>query len=184
MALQFDGTNDQVDHGDIAALDGVDALTLLWWMRYTTDESLSGFLNKGPFNAETFLVRRSGAVTGLHFGSESSSGTGAYTAAGTLATGAWAHWACVYKGAGAANGDKIKIYKDGINQSLTYVGTMPATLASTAASLLVATNSFGYQACELAHLKIYTAELLAAEIVQELHRRRPCRTADLQVWAP
>jgi hypothetical protein len=45
----------------------------------------------------------------------------------TFSTGVWYHVACVYNGGGATNADKCKIYINGSNQSLTFVGTFPTS---------------------------------------------------------
>ena len=52
-------------------------------------------------------------------------------------TDGWHHVAMAYDGAGSTNADKLKVYVDGVEQSLTYSGTLPVEAFKNGASNLV-----------------------------------------------
>ena len=96
------------------------------------------------------------------------------TAGAVLAVGVWVHLACVYDGAGAANADRQKIYINGINQTLTFGGTVPATLgdASTAVFTLMgnSTGGLGFGNGKVELFKVWVgAALTAGAVVQEMN---------------
>lgn len=55
-----------------------------------------------------------------------------YTTDANLSTGTWYHVAFVFNGAGADNAARLKIYVNGSPKSMSYNGTIPATLVQTA----------------------------------------------------
>lgn len=68
-----------------------------------------------------------------------------------------------YNGAGATNADKLKLYVNGIQQTLTYAGTIPSTTANLATAPLYiqgtgTTTLNGW----IRKLRLYTTELSAA----------------------
>lgn len=61
----------------------------------------------------------------------------ATTAVGLLAIGVWTHVVAVFDGAGALNADRLKIYVNGVSQTLAFNGTIPATIRNGTAPLIV-----------------------------------------------
>jgi hypothetical protein len=53
-----------------------------------------------------------------------------------LFAGIWYHVALVYDGTQATNADRAKIYVNGVAQSLTFLGTIPAALVTSPASVI------------------------------------------------
>ncbi|MHC4792294.1 MAG: LamG-like jellyroll fold domain-containing protein, partial [Planctomycetota bacterium] len=51
--------------------------------------------------------------------------------------GEWAHLGVVFDGGGAANADRLKLYINGTQRTLTYAGTIPATTTDSTANLLL-----------------------------------------------
>jgi pimeloyl-ACP methyl ester carboxylesterase len=60
-----------------------------------------------------------------------------YTAAGVISPGNWYHVAAVFDGTQTGNANRLKIYLNGVQQSLSFNGTIPATTSS-----LLANQSF------------------------------------------
>lgn len=52
----------------------------------------------------------------------------------------WHHIAWVYDGDGAANADRLKGYLDGVEQSLTFNGTIPATLLNGSSNVIAGSD--------------------------------------------
>lgn len=114
-------------------------------------------------------------------------GNSGSTPASSQTNGVWEHWAFVYDGNGAANADRLKIYKAGVNQSLTFVGTIPASAADGGTEpIYAARDSRGsvFLNGRLAFIKLWTVALTAAEVAQEVFSYRAVRTADLVLAAP
>lgn len=186
MSLLFTGGADQTSHGDIAAVDGAAALTVMAWLR---PDSI-GISNGSGIG---YLFEKNGSDGPSAALNDATMGDiRAYTDTGNsgrtgvvLAVSTWAHVAYVFDGAGVGNAARLKVYVDGISQSLTFVGTIPATLPSSTAALLLGTPYSGRALLgRVAFLKAWTAALSAAEVLNEMRARRPHRTANLFLWAP
>ena len=188
MALDCDGVDDQVDHGDIAGIDSGAVLTVMCWANVDTVPTIeTAYVGKvvagtpyvflfGPTtdNKVMFLAGAAGSANGK-------------SPALTQTNGVDEHWAVVYDGAGAANADKVKMYKNGIDQTLTFTGTFPATLADGGTEpVYAARDSRGsvFLNGRVSHIKLWLAALTAAEVAQEFNSYRPVRTANLSLWAP
>lgn len=189
MALLLDGIDDFVSYGDINALDGVAALTIDCWVNW---QSVNGD-NKGivvkvggssPYlTTFAFYMNNPGIIEFLtdyglgHRGSSPSN---------TLVANTWTHTAAVYDGSGAENADRVKIYKDGVLQTLSFTGTMPATLGNTSEIVQCGKIDQGpsFSNFSIENLRIWTAVFPNNKIVQSMNSRRPIQTADLKLWAP
>lgn len=190
MALDLDGVDDEVNHGDIAAFDGTATFSCMCWVNI--DDMTGVYV---PFIAKivsatpycfVFGTRVSLASTVFVAIGAAGSNYGE-TASGTRIDGVTEHWAFTYDGGGAANADRLKIYKDGIAQSLTYTGTIPATSSDAGTDpVRVGRNQRDATFADgrIAFVKAWSVALTAAEIAQEAHSYRPIRTAGLLIWAP
>jgi hypothetical protein len=133
VALDFDGSNDIVDVGDVSALNGTSQYTIEMWVKFdsfapndtvfakrVSDNDRAAMLQ--VFSADGRLavaVNNGYAVT-----SESRN------------SGTWYHLAVVYDGTQATNAERLKLFVDGSPQALTYPFTgfdvVPATTPGTA----------------------------------------------------
>lgn len=141
-ALDFDGTNDYVTIGDVAALDGASQLTFEAWIKpqtaatgerifskeTTTSTDGTGMALFGASGDQLFLSTRNGVNATGNTGS-------------VLTIGSWNHVAYVFNGSGTGNSERLRCYVNGIEQSLTYNGTVPSTLTSNAQSLTLGIRS-------------------------------------------
>ena len=187
MALDFDGVDDGVEHGDIAGIDGTATLTVMLWTYVDTLELSAAFSSKSlASSTETYSLGIMNDDTSvLVFRGNAQFHGNAPT--GTLVTGVWMHLAVAYDGAGVGNSDKVKLYKNGVGLSLTFPTAPPTTLADSVAGA-VRTFRFLANAVFLdgraAHHKIWLAPLTAPEIIQEMNSYRPVRTANLVLSSP
>lgn len=179
-ALDCDGVDDEIGHGDIAGLDVAAKLTVMCWLLADALNASEGICGK---NNQGYLYL-SGAADQVAAGQ-----SGVWeklTGAGTIVTGAWAHWTFAYDGSLAAAA-RVAIYKNAVSLALT--GTdAGATLSDQGAAAVKVGGGLGIVAgfldAKIALVKIWTATLTAAEIAQEMESYRPIRTADLRLWAP
>lgn len=187
MALLFDGTDDSVDHGIV--FDGPAALTVAFWHYYVTAVASDRFMGKlGTGTVSGWVINN--RLASDKFTADVGSTRSASPPAASLPTATWNHWAFVFDGAGSANADKAKWYKNGSLQTSTYEGTWPTTIPTGDG---VGNDSFHVGAYDtlsnftnsrFAHLKIWTTALTAEQVAQEVESRRPHVSTNLVLWAP
>ena len=183
MSLDFDGTDDLVDHGDINALDGATVATICWWQRPDTAATADGILGKGTTSYSPMVRHDGTTATTINIYTAAIQNT----RAGVFTDGQWDHHALVYDGGGAADADRLKYYRNGVQETLTYGGAVPATLPDNGAVVFQVGGRAdwgGFADMKLGLLKIWNAALSDAEVAQEFNSYRPVRTANLILWAP
>ncbi len=130
--LDFDATNDHVGLGTVGLLKTRSQFTLMSWFlqnnaatfyRAIMSHSQSG---DGPNRLLAFMTLVASGDSALHFGT---AGYG-YTASGVFPASEWHHGTWVYDGTKSTNADRAKIFKNGIEQALSFSGTIPATTHS------------------------------------------------------
>jgi hypothetical protein len=139
MAIDFDGVNQYVDCGDINAIDGVAALTVELWL--TTDaDQFTVFASKSLAAATDGWLFQTKSLENqkvlFYFGS---GGVIQGVTGDVLTAGALTYLVAVFDGAGATNADRLKIYVNAVSQTLTFTGTIPATVPASTASVLFGT---------------------------------------------
>lgn len=141
-ALQFTGTS-FVNFGDAAQFDGQTKFTIMAWVYMdTTTPAYAGILcdlqvttfdngwtiQRNASASELIVAVRNGSVTPV-----------ATSAAGTFSSNAWHHLAMVYDGTGTLNADRLKVYVDGVNLTLTFTGTIPASSGANTSPFYIGT---------------------------------------------
>jgi hypothetical protein len=136
-ALDFDGTNDQITYSGTLLPTNTTAVTLAYWMRRPTAGAFGPFFGLGigtitnrievePYTDNQLYVSFSGADY-----------------AWIALDQAWHHYAVVYDGAQTGNDNRLKIYKDGVAESPSFAGTVPANIGTSALSLRLGRGHFG-----------------------------------------
>ena len=129
-AYEFDGVSDYIDCGDINELNSASALTISGWYK---DNDISGHnrhFDKGnewdyDLSAATYSNR-------LYFEVGNGANTYAYWTgySSEITSGEWYHAVFVFNGSGATNADRVKIFVNGVEKSLSFGGgSMPTTTA-------------------------------------------------------
>lgn len=180
MALNFDGVDDIVDYGDINAIDGAAALTVMMWAkRDGSDVSEKLFAKTSVFvmqaaNADgnDMTVRASGTNLGTTSDSWFTSANG------------WQHIAAIYDGSLSGNSNRLKLLVNAVAKALGFTGTIDSPLASSANVVELGSDGSDFFDGQVALLKIWTAALTTAEVVAEMQSYRPMRTANLLLFAP
>jgi hypothetical protein len=111
------------------------------------------------------------------------------TIAGGTATGVWEHWFVAYDGSQATSATRLKIWKDGVAQTVSFSAAVPATIVSSAASLFLgdpaAAASFDGS---LADVMIWSDVIPAGMPESQARMYRPIYTHNsghvLFLWAP
>ena len=182
MALNFDGVDDFVDHGDIAAIDGTASLTICMWIKPETLAAAKGIIQKGPATGFDVRMKNVSGDLEMRIAADFHSSTGFFTA------NTWVHLAIIYDGSQVADADQLKWYKDGVQQTITFTGAgVPTTIPDSGAAALIIGGSAGtggFVDGSIGLVKIWNAVLTAAQMLQELNSYRPVSTSGLLVWAP
>jgi hypothetical protein len=162
QALSFDGTNDYVDMGDLNFMDGASVLTLSAWFKRS---AASAQLTVGKIvndNQRFDITMWTDGNVYVNNGDGAAPAYGAFVSNDTN----WHHIVYVYDGNLSGNSNRTKAYLDGIVQSLTFTGTIPATTQSTTSSFVVGRNqaTSTYSSGFIEEVRLYTSALSASEI--------------------
>lgn len=187
MAIDLSSGN-RVHYGDIAALDTASAVTVVLWGNPDTFAAAANLIAKQAVGAApSFMIAHTITAGLVSF----SIGTGPDAAAtGTstnpLVIGSWSSIALRFEGGATGNGGRLRGWLNGVEETLSYSGTVPAVTGANAGALTIGARSDGSVAFngKDSDLKIWTAALSPEEIVQEMFIRRPYRTANLLLWVP
>ena len=117
--VDFDGSNDYIDCGDVTYLNSVSAFTFSVWIKSDNTNSTDYILSK--YSSSTTRIHLSIASNLLFF--NLSNGGHAYASVSFTSTD-WTHVAMVFDGSGTGNSGRLKGYVNGVEQSLSYVGTV------------------------------------------------------------
>lgn len=188
IALNLDGTDDQVDYGDIAAISGAAALTVLLWARRDTDDTEEHLVSKGRLTngLSSSFALGADSTNGQRLRVDIPNGTthrSVISDANNFGTAnGYQHVGFVFSGAGTS----ATLYVNGAAVAATTSGALPATLSATTVTFRVGTsraddNFFDGQ---VALLKVWTAALTAAEVAAEMWAYRPRRTDSLLLYVP
>lgn len=115
--LLFDGVNEDVNFGNVADFDRLNAFSIDFWMKsdnYTTTMQVIGKQTTAGVGWSIYLI----STNQLRFILANSGTNRIYvTAAGSANNDSWHHWVITYDGSSDASG--IHIYKDNVDLSLT-----------------------------------------------------------------
>lgn len=146
-SLDFDGTDDNVNLGDLSYSESVSQLSWSVWVKPATLAISKGIVAKA--NSNTTQTSWGVGTTSIDsnepdcFISTNTTdlSTAGYTTTNVLSVGTWTHITCVFDGTQADNSTRLKMYIDGKLQSLTFAGTIPAITQATTSNVLVGASS-------------------------------------------
>ena len=133
-SMQFDGVSGQnINIGTISSLNSASAFTIGFWAKFLNPQANSGviFENKLDNSNVIWIYRFSGLIYFHVNVGGSKNGNVSAPAANT-----WTHIAMVFDGSGSTNADRLKVYYNGVEQTLSYGGTIPATTGTYGTSYL------------------------------------------------
>ncbi|MHC5115306.1 MAG: DUF2341 domain-containing protein, partial [Planctomycetota bacterium] len=141
----FDGANDRIDTVDINAIDNSSYLTMTAWAKPSALADWRAVMAKSVNWDSRLGMHLSGSGLGgnddvIIVFPDNPGGTHAHTNANIISATVWHHWAMVFDGTQAGNSNRLKFYLDGVEQTLTYNGTIPATTPSNTQPLQIASG--------------------------------------------
>ena len=180
MSRLFDGVDDKISYGDVDAIDGAGAMTIDFWTMPIVLTSLDVFVGKVDNSLSTGWVMETGvggvgdeddliaSVDGNNYG---------FTTSNIFANNTWIFLGYIFDGSLTGNANRLKVYtykpatKTWTQETLTFTGTIPATLPSTTHSLrLGATHDdVRFYNGRLAHVHIATVAYTEGQLRQRLH---------------
>lgn len=138
-AILFDGTNDQLEVTDASSFGSTSAFSVAAWVRTAATFPSDGTLVAQWGATERFIMR---VATGGDFVVLLSAGTaGTGTVAAALATNTWYHLAFTYDGSGSGNSGKLKMYINGVQQTVTFSGTIPGSVGNPTSLLSIGSRN-------------------------------------------
>jgi hypothetical protein len=134
-------------NGSTQRLSRADNNTQQWGAKFSAEgwlkpSAISGdqdFLTKWDLAQQTFIFRlQNDGTVAVYISLDRTGALGiAYgVTATTLSANTWAHVAFVFDGTQSGNANRLKIYINGIAETLTFSGTIPATLSDGTSALL------------------------------------------------
>jgi hypothetical protein len=161
VALDFDGTNDHVVLSPV--LSGRPVLTVTFWARPTSTssrielaEGTNSTIRAGyAFSEDGNAYLLPGSTAGFGFCNWSSRGVARFI-----------HYAGVFDSTAATNAERARIFLNGVQQTLTFVGTIPTTATVFTGNLLFGLRpDFSSPSSGLLDdIRIYNRALTPAEI--------------------
>lgn len=181
-ALDFDGGNDYVDAGPgpFDIIEGTSKATLMLWCRRAVTSDYVNIGNREPGASVTDGLIINGWSDGKFYltVSNGSPQFGSFTSNDTN----WHHVVLRFDGTESTNDARLKGYLDGIQQTLTYNDTIPATISSALPNLFIGRDesvAVAYTNGLIDDGRLYSRALTASEI-QSIYRDP---TAVVR-WAP
>jgi hypothetical protein len=130
--IDFDGSDDNLACASNGSLASGAALTIA--LRVTPDVATG---NRVPFarsqsTSGSWSVQTNGTALRMHLGTP---GTNFGEVASAIAASTERTYVWVFDGGGATNADKLRLWIDGVSQSVTFTGTIPTTVPASSNTL-------------------------------------------------
>jgi hypothetical protein len=159
-ALSLDGTNDYVAIGR-QLLSGMSVCTVsLWGVPTSTSNRVEVSEGTNNTTRATYGLAEDGNAYVLP------ASTAGYGYCNWSALGSLIHYVGVFNAGGAANADRAKIYLNGVQRSVTFIGTVPSSAGTFTNNFLlgVRPDLTAYSSGLIDDVRVYNRELTTAEI--------------------
>ena len=179
-ALALNGTNNYVDFGDLTYTKNVGTMSASLWVRPNALGTSQCFLCKWNDTAgagsRTFALETDSSdstAIKLEFSTDGNTGiASAVTGTGKLGNNKWTHVAFSYDSSQTTNATILKLYVNGVLQTLTFTGTIPNLTQSNTVKVRAGSSSDGARFFPgmIDEIKFYTGALSAAEILVDYNK--------------
>lgn len=169
MARRFtNGTTDEIDFGSFSAVEGASALTVAVWLRRRAAITWSHIVCKYLTTGFVFMHGDTGAgLNGIYAAVKNGTSEGELHLDSVFTTDVWTHAVVRFDGSQTGNTDRLRAFIGGVNQTVNYFGTVPATVGGASANLRVGGTDHEADvrpSDDLAWLAIWTSALSDATI--------------------
>jgi len=164
----FDGVNDRIEcNPSFEDTDGVSQLTVGFWLK-ADDTSENRWCGKYK-DTSNWLSFQKNANGYIYFVQANGGLTyGGFSSTGNFSIDTWYYYVGVFDGTQSTNADKLKIYWNAINKTLTFTGTIPITTAAFDADDMWLIGGDGYgtnTGGNIGPVHIYNRALSANEVL-------------------
>lgn len=129
IMTRFSGSNSYIDCGDMPELNGLSQLTISTWLYRRGGTLYDGIISRSTnndFGIELAVAGALGGLDDLFFRISPTNGDYGYTTDGSLPLNMWVHVAAVFDGTQTGNSNRAKLFVNGVQKTLTFVGAFPA----------------------------------------------------------
>lgn len=171
----LNGSSQYVTHTTGVPIASVSKFSVSVWFRPTSLGSYEVLFNEGGgTNTQRTMLSLGGAGMGnsssLGATVANGSNTYGYTATGKISTATWYHAVMVFDGTQTGDANRLKLYLDGAQETLTFVGSgIPSTTYNTAADNFhvgtVSGSSFYFDG-RIDELGVWSRDLSSAEVTE------------------
>ena len=167
-SLSFDGVNDFVACSSSSQLSGTNKFTIQGWAKQDTLDVQAGLFEQitSATNRVMMATWSDGNIYAVVANGGNSYGTFDYSA--YVTAGEWFMFAMVYDGTATGNANRLKAYINGVQITLSFTGTIPATLGTNSADFDIGIQTNGGATewnGDLDNFMIYDDVRSAAEIL-------------------
>lgn len=168
QALDLENSSGQyVTYSTGIPISGVSQLTYAAWVWIESHADFRNICNKGSGN-NYLTLGTGGTGAGSQTGLLAGVGSGQYgvTPGSVLTTGAWHHVAYVYDGTQTGNANRLKVYVDKVQQTLTFTGTIDSTTPAGATGAFIVGDLGSNPSWDglIDDLRVYTRALTQSDI--------------------
>lgn len=136
MSIQFNGSSDKVDWGDLDALDGLTKLTISAWMYFDSTAGDFGYMlskeSGSGSNIFGWVLTMKTSDANLHVIARNNDASNGHF---VTTLDALRHYLYVFDGTQSTDATRLKCWDQGAQQTLTFVGTIPASIGANAAPM-------------------------------------------------
>lgn len=171
-SLNFDGTDDYVDLGDLPSTEGASQLSWEAWVKPSSLAINKVIIAKGNGLAATQaswgLSTDSATSSSLRVSvSTTTSDVSTYAVVPNVFTnGTWTHIVAVFDGTASGNSNRLKVYVNGSITIPTYSGTIPTSTQATTSNVRIgsASDAAAFFTGQIDNVKIFSYPLTAVQV--------------------
>jgi pimeloyl-ACP methyl ester carboxylesterase len=168
-AISINTTGGRILAGNVSQLKNAAAFTLEAYVKY--DGTVTDWSNGEACIVRNYITATDRvkltidkATNSVHFTVANGADVEAYTASNVVTPNTWYHIAGVYDGAQAVNTNRLKIYINGVSQTLTFSGTIPATTSGSTPAYLFGGEPSASKVVAIDEVRVWTTALPQATI--------------------
>ncbi len=174
--LNFDGVDDKVNCGNVTQLNGASKVTIEMWVNMTEATTWGCFFSKRLNNDNRIAFHEGYEVVNgkIDLLVLVCNGTNTYgTANDVVWVNQWFHLAMVFDGTQSTNANRLKLYINGVLQSLVFTGTIPSTTPNLTDPVLLGDENMSTTVPfkgSLDEMRVWTTARTQTEIQQNMNK--------------
>jgi len=169
-ALEFNGTDEYLDCGDVTVINSADSLTISGWINPDMASGNDIIFSKDGEDADNRILLYINVSTEdlyIKYENGGMNQYGQYTSFTTAVyQNKWTHFAVVFDGGGSGNPGKLKLYLNGSAVDLSFTGIIASTITNASGqSFYIGKSGSDYFDGTIDEVRIWNVVRSAAEIL-------------------